>query len=150
MNKKTAGLLIGAGAGAALVWAVRRGLINLFPRQHRYVVLDDDGGTCRVKTKPDELYLVRKQKVTWHITNNCGKDFEVSLTNWKDEQGNRKSPAVDPDGEESGELSRHVPAGETRDINGKARAASVFLETFFYDVYLNGQPAADPIVKLVL
>jgi hypothetical protein len=153
MNKKGAGFLFGLGAGIGLVWAVRRGLIELFPRQHRHVVLTDVDGTCHVTTKPEELLLVLNQKVTWHITNNCGAGYDVSLTKWRDEQNNEVPAGVGPDDQESGdnELRRFVPAGQTRLINGKkARLASSLVETVKYDVYLNDQPAADPIVKLVL
>jgi hypothetical protein len=154
MNKKTAGLLIGAGAGAGLVWAARRGLIDFFPPQNRYIVLEDDNGTCRVTTKPAELYLVRKQKVTWHITNHCPYTVDVSLANWKDKQGLGKQPPVDPDhegeGSSQGELSATVQANGTGRIKAKAKTPSVILETFFYDIYIDGKLGADPIVKLVL
>ena len=153
MNKKSAGLLFGAAVGAGLVWAVRRGLIALFPRQHRDIVLTDVGGTCHVTTKPEEFLLAVNQKVTWHVTNNCAAGYKVSLTNWRDEQDNPVSRGVGPDDNESGnqDPGRYVPAGQTLPINGKkARAASGLVETVKYDVYLNDQPAADPIVKLVL
>jgi hypothetical protein len=152
MNKKNVGLLFGAAVGAGLVWAVRRGLIELFPRQHRYIVLTDVGGTCHVTTKPEELLLAFNQKVTWHVTNNCAAGYNVSLTKWRDEQNNDVTRGVaDDNGSGNKDPGGYVPAGQTLPINGKkARAASGLLETIKYDVYLNGEPAADPIVKLVL
>jgi hypothetical protein len=154
MNKKSVGLLFGAAVGAGVTWAVRLGLIELLPRQHRYIVLTDVDGTPHVTTKPEEVVLVLNQKVSWHVTNKCATGHRVSLKNWRDEQNNPVRPGVGPDDQPSGnEPSRYVPAGQTLPINGKkARAASGLLETINYDVYLNDddQPAADPIVKLLL
>lgn len=153
MNKKSAGLLFGAAVGAGLVWAVRRGLIELFPRQHRDIVLNDVGGTCHVTTKPEELFLVLNQKVTWHVTNNCAAGYNVSLTKWRDLQDIAVSRGVgaDDNGPGNQDPGRYVPPGQTLPINGKkARVASSLVETVKYDIYLNGELAADPIVKLVL
>ena len=159
MNKKNTGLLIGAGAGLGLVWLIRRGLLDrlpfdVFPPLDREIVLTEDSpGHCRVTVKPKEAWLVTAQKLTWHVTNNCTADHTVSLRNWDDGHGDY-FPAVDPveDPNDPGQdgLSRHIKAGKKGKIRSKAKMPDRPWQTFTYDVFVDGEAAADPIVKLVL
>jgi hypothetical protein len=143
MNKKTAGLLIGAATGAGLVWAIRQGVLEL-PEKERDIVIDDDLGTPRVRVKPEEALLFSKQKITWNVTNDCDRAVKVSLENWRDEQGSTPPPF------EPQELAVTVDAHRKDKIKAKANVAEHFLETFYYDVYLDGTLGADPVVKLLL
>ena len=154
MNRKSAGLLIGAGAGIGLFWLIRRGLIDIFPPLDREIILTQDpDGLCRVTIKPKEVWLISNQKLTWNVTNNCKKDIAVSLQNWDDGEGS-DSPAVDPvyDPDDPGQegLERTVKAEKKGKIRSKGKVPNHPWHTFTYDVYLDGKPAADPIVKLIL
>jgi hypothetical protein len=143
MNKKTAALLIGAATGAGLVWAIRQGVIELAEKE-RDIVIDDDLGRPRVRVKPAEALLVSKQKITWHVTNDSATAITVSLENWRDDRGATPPPF------EGQDLAVTVDAHKKGTIKAKAKVAEHFLETFYYDVYLNGTLGADPIVKLLL
>src|SRR5688500_14341364 len=152
MNRQS--LLIGAGVGVGLLWLIRRGLLDLFPRVDRQILLTQDpDGLCRVSVKADEAWLVSNQKLTWHVTNDCDKDITVSLQNWDDGAGSH-SPAVDPvyDPDDPGQegLAREVKAHKKGKIRSKAKVPDHPLQTFTYDVYLDGLPGADPIVKLIV
>ena len=153
MNKKTVGLLFGVGAGIGIAWLFRRHLFGFGP-EVRYIVLEEDRGTCRVVTKPAYVTLSHGQKLTWLVTNNCAHDVEVCLTNWNDGHGHPKNPAVDPDPDphDPGQLGlcRKVPSGQSRKIKSKGKRPTYSSEIFHYDVYLDGSLGADPIIKLVL
>jgi hypothetical protein len=158
MNKKGVGLLFGAAVGAALVWLIRQREIDLFGRK-RQIRLDEKGTTCSVVGKPEEVWLVSNQRLTWEVTNDCDRDIRVSLENWREQKVNKAEgePAVDPDPDPDDHdeppqhgLSRVVPAHKKRKIRSKAKLAAYPLQTFEYDVYLDGVIGADPIVRLVL
>jgi len=156
MNKKSAGLLFGAAVGAGFVWLVRQGVLELFERK-RQIRVDKKGNTWRVYEKPIGVWLFSNEKVTWEVTNdNQSEDVKVSLANWREERGGDDAAVDsdpdpdDPDDPPQEGLSRVVPAGHKRKIRAKAKLAAYPFQTFEYDVYLNDQPAADPIVKLVL
>ncbi len=75
----------------------------------------------------------------------------MSLANWDDGQGDH-SPAVDPvyDPNDPGQdgLSRKI--NKKGKIRSKAKKPPRLWQTFTYEIYVDGQPAADPIVKLIL
>jgi len=144
MNKKTAGLLIGAATGAGLVWAIRQGVLELAEKE-RDIVVDDDLGRPRVRVKPAEASLFSKQKITWNVTNDSDTAVTVSLENWRDRGEGSTHPPF-----ETQDLAVTVDAHRKGKIKAKAKVAEHFLETFYYDVYLNGTLGADSIVKLLL
>jgi len=156
MKKKTAGLLIGA-AGLGLVWAFRDRLLALFEANATIVLKTRPDGSAGIGNLTDYVKVRNNRQVTWTVINNATVDAVVSLQNWNDGSGNPKEPATnaDPDDSDRDEpaqdgLSRKVPAGKRRKIRGRARAPIGKVEDVHYDVFLDGQLGADPIVRLVL
>jgi hypothetical protein len=144
MDKRTGGLLVGAAAGIALAWHFLR-------RDQAEVDLQiglepADGGGCRVATKPEFAELHWMQKVNWHITNNCNQDVRVALESWRDRDGRPRPPAANSDDPNQPGLWKKVKKNDTATIKAKARLG--FFEDCYYDVYLDDQLGADPIVKL--
>ena len=154
MDKKTAGLALGAGLGAGLAW--------YFLNQSRGPVFLDivleprPGGGCRVAQKPRFAELHLNQKITWRVTNHSDLDVRVALERWRDQQqnGNSVAPAAiseDEPGDPQPGLWRKVKPHQTASIKGRARLTGNLLGEFvYYDVYLDDEKGADPIVKLVL
>lgn len=144
MNKKNAGLVIGAGVGAVLAWLLRR-------QERAPVELSIELGPkgtnrCAVTREPDRADLHLDQLIIWHITNNCEDSVRVSLEGWRHGNGNPTSPAANPHGMPG--LRRKIDGrGGTGDITGKGRFG--LFEECLYDVYLDDERGADPIVKLV-
>ena len=156
MKKKTAGLLIGA-AGLGLAWAFRERLVALFEANATIVLKTRPDGSAGIGNLTDYVKVRNNRHVTWTVINNATVDAVVSLQNWNDGSGNQKPPAAngDPDENDRDEpfqegLSRKVPAGKRRKIRGRARAPIGKVEDVHYDVFLDGQLGADPIVRLVL
>lgn len=156
MKKKTAGLLIGA-AGLGLAWAFREKLLGLFEANATIVLKTRPDGSAGIGNLTDYVKVRNNRHVTWTVINNATVDAVVSLQNWNDGSGNPKPPATngDPDENDRDEpfqegLSRKVPAGKRRKIRGRARAPIGKVEDVHYDVFLDGQLGADPIVRLVL
>ena len=155
MDKKTAGLAIGAGLGAGLAW--------YFLNQSRGPVFLDivleprPGGGPRVAQKPRFAELHLDQKITWRVTNNTDQDVRVALERWRDQQQNGSSVAAaaiseDDPGDPQAGLWRKVKARRTASIKGRGRLTKNPLlgEFVYYDVFLDDEKGADPIVKLVL
>lgn len=148
MNKKTVGMLVGAAAGA-IAWRVSE---DTDPVVIPIVVGEDDQGGLRLTTKPlDRVHLRFRQRVVWKITNNSKYEVRVAVENWRNTNGDRVLPVAFAD-EQPGLWCRVAPNGGSNKIRGKGRLPRFFVlpEDCEYDVYLNDQLIADPIVKLVL
>jgi hypothetical protein len=148
MNKKTVGMLAGAAVGA-IAWRVSE---DTDPLVIPIVVDADEQGAFRLTTKPlDRVHLRFRQRVVWKITNNSQYEVRVAVENWRNLSGGRVLPVAFAD-EQPG-LWCVVPGnGGTNKIRGKGRLPRFLIlpEDCEYDVYLNDQLIADPIVKLVL
>ena len=153
-NKKTTGFLLGAAAAVAAVWHLRNRIladIDLF------IVLEprNEGG-CRVATKPNNTTARTNQKITWNITNNCPQDVRVSLEAWRTLGGSPICAAATPDNSDPSDpqpgLWKKVKANKQGKIKARARGPNniFFGDECHYDVYLNDELGADPIVKLTL
>jgi hypothetical protein len=153
MNKK-AGLLIGAGVGAAVAWYLRRQ--DRAPVILNIVVEPNEKGVCRVSGKPAFTELHFNQKIFWKVINNCTTDVRVALERWRDQDQNGTSvaPAAiseDDANDPQAGLWRKVKAGHMASIKGRGRfPLNILGEVVHYDVYLNDELGADPIVKLIL
>jgi hypothetical protein len=151
MNDKTTGFLFGAGIGLGVAWVVR--MLGNGDQERIIILKTGDKGTLCMR-KPDDVVIQKKKKLTWWVVNLSTSDVDVSIRNWRDEKGNPKTAAVesdpnDQDDPPQNQLSRTVPHGTVRKIRSKARAPlGLLFEDVHYDVYLNGSPGADPIVKL--
>ena len=157
MKKKTAGLLIGAGAGLGLMWTFRDRLLGLFEASATIVLKSRPDGSAGIGNLTDYVKVRRDRHLTWTVINNSTVDGVVSLQNWNDGSGHPTEPATTADPDEHDHehppqegLSRRVPAGKRRKIRGKARSPLGKSEDVHYDVFLDGHPGADPIVRLVL
>jgi hypothetical protein len=153
MNKKTTGILVGAGIGFGLAWLFgRRGQDD----QERIIILKTrPDGTAGIEKAPDDVEIRAGKRLTWWVANQSNLEVDVSLQHWTDAGGRPRPPAVDPDPEwddrdQQDGLFRRVPPGQVRKIRAKARRPMGLFEEVYYDVYLNGSPGVDPIVKLVL
>ena len=149
----TGGLLIGAGIGFGIAWLVRS-LGN--GDQERIIILKTRAdGTPGIAKQPEYVEIRKGKKLTWWVANQTQASVDVSIQNWRDAQGNPKTPAVNPDLDANdvdqpaqNQLSRRVPAGAVRKIQSKARPPAFLFEEVHYDVFLNGNFGLDPIVKL--
>jgi hypothetical protein len=146
MKNKTAGLLVGVGAGLGLAWLVR-------PRDRATVVVDVTlktaaGGRCGVMPVAD-VELHYDQKIEWRITNNCAVDVRLALERWRDNAGNPRCAPVNPDDAQEPHLWRKVKAGRSGTIKGRGRL-DWFGSDYHYDIYIDDKLAVDPIVRLVL
>jgi hypothetical protein len=156
MNKKTAGFLIGVGAGLGAIWALRDHLTALLDASATIELKSRPGG-AGVNTATEVVKVKQNHRLTWTVINNSTVDVLVSIQNWTDGQGQQRPPAVNPDvdGNDPEEphqegLTRRVPAGKRRKIRGKGRAPQGTVEEVHYAIFLDGQAALDPIVRLVL
>lgn len=157
MKKSTAGLLIGAGAGFGLLWFFRDHFTVLADASATIELKSRPGGSAGVNSVTEVVKVKQNHRLTWTVVNNSPVDVLVSIQNWNDGGGRERPAAVDPDADPNDpdeprqeNLTRRVPAGKRRKIRGKARAPQGKVEDVFYVIYLNGQPALDPIVRLVL
>lgn len=153
MSNKTTGFLFGAGIGLGVAWFLRM-LGN--GDQERIVVLKTSTNNTLCMKNPEDVEVRKNKKLTWWVVNLSQWDVDVSMQNWRDAKGNPKDPAGnaepnDHDEPPQNQLSRTVPRGTVRKIRIKARGpAKALIEEVRYDVYLNGNLGADPIVKLTL
>lgn len=148
MNKKSAGFVIGAVAGAIAYYLRQRDQrdVDLSVKLGLKANIDLDE-RCGITLQPEYKELPWQKKVTWHITNNCPDRKRVSLENWRHEDGSPASPAAHGEGMPG--LWTFVDGhGGTATIKGKIRFG--FYEKLLYDIYIDNEPAVDPIVKLVL
>jgi hypothetical protein len=156
MARKTAGLLIGIGAGLALAWAFRDRLRGLSDRIADIIVENGSGGAPRVTFVTPEVTVKRHKHVRWFVTNRSSQSVDISLRDWQDSTHRPVAPAVDADPDDrehppQNGLSRPVPSGRRLPIRGRARGPQHgFEERVKYAVYLGETVAVDPIVKLVL
>ena len=155
MSKKTTGILIGAGAGLALVWLLRDRLTALFDVRAEIIVKTGRDGNPHVDFVTDEVTVRRNKNVKWSVHNHSDADVLIALADWEDENHQPVAPAVDPDPDDHDHppqkgLTREVPAGNRRPIRGRARAphGPSKDEKVKYAVYLNDHLEVDPIVKL--
>lgn len=149
MNKKTAGLLIGMAAGLGLAWHYR-GLVARGVKRVPIVLrrrAERGGGVDPV---PDvELKLFPPEPMLWDITNPSDEDrgggeaVTVRIDGWR-KHGEPSMPAV-----LAVSFERAVKPGQTKPIPALANIAAGAGE-FKYDIYVDGELALDPIVKLVL
>jgi len=153
MSDKTTGFLFGATLGLGIAAWFLRMLGN--DDKERIIILKTGSNGALCMKKPEDVEIRKHKKLTWWVVNLSKADVDVSLVNWRDENGNRKDPAVNADPNDHDEppqnqLSRTVPQGTARKIRSKAREPepAFLFEKVYYDVYLNGNPGADPIVKL--
>jgi hypothetical protein len=160
MNKKRAGLLIGAGAGLGLLWLVRDKIAGLFDKRAT-IDVEDVSGVPRVTFVTEEVTVKENKHVRWMVENRSQQSVTISLADWQDLKHQPVSPAVqaDPDDDKKPpqkDLSREVPSGKKRPIRGRARAPKHNAneepdeESVKYSVYLGKDVAVDPVVKLVL
>jgi hypothetical protein len=156
MNKNAAGLVFGAGIGLGIGWLVARGGKN--DNERIMILKKRPNGTPGLDLPPDDVEIRAGKRLTWWIVNLTDLNVEVSIKNWRNQNNVPKPPAVsaDPDDDEGDDrqngLSRMVGSGTVKKIRSKARLPEGIIvpEEVYYDVYLNGVPAVDPIVKLVL
>ena len=155
MNKKIAGMMIGAGAGLALAWMFRGRLLRMSEVRADIVVKTGDDGRPHVEFVTDEITVKRNHHARWWVDNRANVEVLVALADWEDLEHRPVPPAVeaDPDDHEHPPqrgLSREVPAGKHRPIRGRARAprGGAHDEKVKYAVHLDGRVEVDPIVKL--
>jgi hypothetical protein len=155
MTKKTAAILIGAGAGFGLAWLFRKFLLAAMDAEARIEVEDGKDGAPRVSYVTAEVLVRRNGHVRWFVNNHSASDVKISLADWQDLNHHPVSPAVEPEADDSEQpeqvdLSRYIPAGKHRQIRGRARGPhAALIEPVKYSVYLGSDLAVDPIVKLV-
>jgi hypothetical protein len=155
MSKKTTGMLIGAGAGLALVWLFRDRLTALFDVRALIIVKTGDDNRPHVDFVTDEVTVRRNRNVRWSVDNRSDADVVIALADWENENHEPVAPAVDPDPDDHDHppqkgLTREVPAGKRLPIRGRARAphGPSRDEKVKYAVYLGKDLEIDPIVKL--
>ena len=155
MTNKTTGLLFGAGIGLGIGWLIARG--GKSDAERIMILKKRPNGQPGLELAPDDVEVRAGKRLTWWVVNLTDLDVEVSFTNWRDEDNQPKAPAVNADPDNDGDdpqngLSRMVRKGKVKKIRSKARSpeAIVFPEEVYYDVYLDGDLAVDPIVKLIL
>jgi hypothetical protein len=154
MNKKTAGILVGAGAGLGVALLIRK----LFLRDAKEVHLTLHGlpgGGCEIQLPVEDVELCRENGdyVRWIISNpaegGCGENGEsvwVSVRNWKKDKQPAQAPVFNLFG-----LARPVKrGGPPKIMTGAINPLIDEGGEFKYDVYIGEKNALDPIVKLVL
>lgn len=156
MRKVTVPAVIGGGIGFAVGWLVARASAEV-KHERIIIVKERPDGSPGLELQPDDVELREDMVLTWWVVNLTDQKVKVSIVNWR--EGNTPRPAAvrpspdDFDAEDPQvELSRKVPKKKVRKIRAKARRPQgiVASEKLRYDIYLNDQPALDPIVKLVL
>lgn len=161
MKKKGVGLLLGVGAGLGVVWFFRDQIAGLFDKRVDIDVEDLKGVPRVVDVTPETVTVKQNRHVRWTVHNHTQQDVLISLRDWQDDSNHEPvPPAVDADPDDKEKppqdgLSREVPAGKKRPIRGRARKpqnnrGEADEEDVKYAVYLGGELAVDPIVKLVV
>lgn len=156
MDKKGAGLLLGAAAGLTLGWLFRKRIAGLFDERAKIIVETGDDGRPHVVYVTAEVTVKKNKHVRWQASNDSNVDVVVALADWQDLNHQPVRPAVDADPDDHEHppqqgLSRKVPAQKSRPIRGRARGPSAGdIEKVKYAVHLDGNLEVDPIVKLTL
>lgn len=154
--RKTAGLLIGAGAGLVLGWLLRDRFTRILDTPAEIVVDTGKDGRPRVTFVTAEVTVKKNKHLRWQVTNRSTTDVLIALADWQDGKKEPVPPAVDADPDDHEHppqrgLSRQVPANKKRPIRGRARAPREGnVEKVKYAVYLDHELAVDPIVKLIV
>jgi hypothetical protein len=155
MRNKTAGMLFGAGLGAGVVWLISRAAKD--DNERIMILKTRPDGSPGIEMLPEDVVVRSGKKLVWWVANLSDSDVVVSIRNWRNSAGQPKAPAVsaDPDDIELDDdpqhgLSRKVRKGKVKKIRSKARLPAGITEEVRYDVYLDNDLGADPIVKLVL
>ena len=148
MNNKTLGFLIGAVVGA-LAWLYRKKLVDVGVKEVPVVLKHRKDGACGVeKVRDVTLRRTVREPVKWLITNpehgGCGRRVVVRLDAWR--RGDEPSaPPVTPEHS----FEREVKPGQTKVIPARANRDMADGD-YSYDIFIDGERALDPIVKLVL
>ena len=158
MSKKTTGMLIGAGAGLALVWLLRDKVAALFGDVRADIIVKTGkDGEPHVVYVTDEITVKRNKHAKWWVDNRSNADVVIALADWEDANHQPVPAAVDPDPDDHDHppqngLTREVPRDKRRPIRGRARApqGGASAEKVKYAVYLGTNLEVDPIVKLTL
>jgi hypothetical protein len=156
MSKRTAGLLIGIGAGIGLACVIINRLRAGGDQTADIIIEPGTGGGPPIVDVTPEVTVKRNKHVRWLVDNRTQQDALVSLADWQDRSHRPVEAAVAAAADDNEQppqenLSRRVPAGRRRQIRGRARGPRMALvESVKYSVYLDSALAVDPIVKLVL
>ena len=149
MKSKTIGILL-AAVGVGLIWHFRKrrgghGMGALVKRVPITLKMRPDG-RCGIKPVPD-VTLCPGEPMQWEISNPegaCPGTIEVCIKKWT-KGGMPSEPPVNSDGS-----CRSVKAGHPPKILPARAKPAVPPGDYYYEIWLDGALALDPIVRIVL
>jgi hypothetical protein len=152
--RRELGILLTVG-GVALIWLLKKYLGGGPTRHERFLTLESRLGRCGIREDFEgnvvELHKTRGDTVHWIIRNpsgsgdSCGENVRVCMGNWKKNGAPVESPLVDL---QKGGLCTEVRRPQTATIHAGVREGASF-GAYKYDVLVNGNIAADPMVRIV-
>jgi hypothetical protein len=143
--QKSIGLLLVAG-GVALLLLLKKGLRRGRGTVHRReVVVGPKQGVCGLLREPSNVTMRRNEQLHWIIRNEgghpCDRHVEVCIENWR--PGN---PLEIVGG---GRFCRKVLPGHAVPLPARVRP-NAEPGRYRYDVWIDGKPAVDPMVDIVI
>ena len=151
--RREIGILLTLG-GVGLIWLFKKTAIA--PRVHtRFITLREKKGTCGIDRQPEDVVLRKRHGdvVRWVVTNPensgeaCNRQVTVCIGDWNRNNASTEAPVADVQG-----------AGLCRDVSPSDRSKRITAVVrpnaptgyYYYSVLIDGTPAVDPMVEIVV
>ena len=161
--RKEIGLLL-VGGGIALAWLLKKYRFQFGPYE-REIHLVTKGGVCGIEAQPADITIENRfRPVLWRIYNAasqgspCDREVEVCLDRWEyspSEAGERRPiedpPLLDLDLDlhhGNRRFCRTVGRGDRRTIPAIVKPGAN-RGYYWYTVLVDGEPAVDPMIRIV-